>query len=255
MKLAKLLPSLVLLFLPLVAFASRTQTVAPSGYDVSYPQCKSVLPTGQTFAIVGVNDGLANTTNPCLQAELTWASKSTGTTAQPKTQLYVNTANPGGLNTASWPLTGTNAYGTCNGSNSTACAYQYGWNRALEDATIRGVQSPSLYQWWLDVETGNTWDSTTGGQQRNIADLEGMVAYFRSIGTDAGIYSTSYQLGQIAGLIPTTSPINNVLSWIPGASSLSGAQSNCSLAPLTAGGKVVLTQWFGRTFDQDNSCI
>lgn len=255
MKFAKLLPAILLLLAPLTASASRPAPAPPSGYDISYPQCNSKLPTGQTFGIVGVNNGLANTTNPCLQSELTWAAQSTGTTAQPKAQLYVNTANPGGLNTASWPLTGTNVYGTCDGSNSLACAYQYGWNRALEDATIRGVSNPSTYKWWLDVETGNTWDGTTGGQQRNIADLEGMVAYFRSLGTDAGIYSTSYQLGQIAGTIPTTSPINNVLSWIPGASSLSGAQANCFLAPLTAGGKVVMTQWFGRTFDQDNSCI
>jgi cell wall assembly regulator SMI1 len=112
-----------------------------------------------------------------------------------------------------------------------------------------------MYFWWLDIETGNTWDSSAGGQQRNLADIEGMVAYFRSISTEAGIYSTSYQLGQIAGTIPTSSPINNVMSWIPGARSLSGAQANCSLAPLTSGGKVVITQWFGRTFDQDYSCI
>ena len=109
------------------------------GNDISWPQCGTKLPTGQAFGIVGVNNGLATTTNPCLATELAWAAKSSGSTVQPKAQLYVNTANPGGLNTSSWPSTGTNSYGTCDHSNSLACAYQYGWNRASDDATIRGV--------------------------------------------------------------------------------------------------------------------
>src|SRR4051794_22516535 len=66
-----------------------------AGNDISWPQCGRTLPTGQAFGIVGVNNGLANTTNPCLATELSWAGNSKGTTLQPKTALYVNTANPG----------------------------------------------------------------------------------------------------------------------------------------------------------------
>ena len=50
----------------------------------------------------------------------------------------------------------------CDGSNSRACAYQYGWDRAHDDATGRGVRNPEQYMWWLDVEIANTWDYTEG---------------------------------------------------------------------------------------------
>src|ERR1039457_2468788 len=45
----------------------------PGGNDVSYPQCGVTLPSQQAFGIVGVNEGLANTTNPCLADEKAWA--------------------------------------------------------------------------------------------------------------------------------------------------------------------------------------
>src|SRR4051794_11318559 len=78
--------------------APAVAQAAPStvGYDVSHPQCGSVLPTGQAFAVVGVNGGTATTVNPCLSTQLRWASTSSGAVAaQPKVQLYLNTANPG----------------------------------------------------------------------------------------------------------------------------------------------------------------
>src|SRR5215471_9385169 len=56
---------------------------APTGNDLSYPQCGTAFPAGPAFGIVGVNCGLANDLNPCLgptssypsyrQAELYWA--------------------------------------------------------------------------------------------------------------------------------------------------------------------------------------
>ena len=238
---------------------SPTPTPSPVlstlGNDISYPQCSTTLPTSQAFGIVGVNNGLATTTNPCLANELAWASKSNGSTAQPKIQLYVNTANPGGLNTASWPSSGTNPYGTCDHSNSLACAYQYGWNRAQDDATGRGVASPQTYTWYLDVETANTWDSTTGGTLRNTADLEGMTAYFQSIGASVGLYSTNYQWGVIVGTsVSSSSNMNGLSSWLPGATSASSAQAKCSAAPLTTGGTVRLAQYTSNNLDYDVSC-
>jgi hypothetical protein len=237
--------------------------VAPTGNDISWPQCGKPLPTGQAFGIVGVNDGLANNTNPCLAEQLAWATKSTGaTTLVPKVALYVNTANPGGLGTASWPsnnvdpqgATTNNPYGTCDHANSAACAYQYGWNRAVEDAWQRGVSNPASYTWWLDVETINTWDSTSGGLARNAADLEGMTAYFKSLGAQVGVYSTSAQWAGIAGNVSATSNLNGLPNWRPGARTLAAAKSNCTLAPLTPGGKVVLTQYVSNNLDYDYAC-
>ena len=55
----------------------------------------------------------------------------------------------------------------------------YGYAKAYDDATIRGVDNPQDYLWWLDVETENSWQADKAA---NVADLEGMTAYFKSIG-------------------------------------------------------------------------
>ena len=34
-----------------------------------------------------------------------------------------------------WPTSGTTPYGTCDGGNSEACSYQYGWERAQNSVT------------------------------------------------------------------------------------------------------------------------
>lgn len=244
-----------------VAFAAKPVNNAPAtltGNDISWPQCSKSLPKGQAFGIVGVNGGLANNTNPCLAAQLAWANKSSGGTGQPLAALYVNTANPG-LAGSWWPTsnqydgtTVTNPYGTCDGTNTAACAYMYGYAKAYDDATIRGVSNPGSYTWWLDVETINSWEPDTTA---NAADLEGMTAYFQSIGATVGLYSTSYQWGQIVGTVSPGSNLSGLQSWIPGARSTSSAKSNCSLPPLTTGGSVTLTQYVSRNLDYDVSCI
>lgn len=246
---------LILVAVPAEAATSGTGT----GNDVSWPQCGKALPKGQTFAIVGVNNGLANTTNPCLAAELSWARTSKGGTAQPLVALYVNTANPGTAGSW-WPTSNTyggttvsNPYGQCkSGSVDAACSYMYGYAKAYDDANIRGVSNPGAYTWWLDVETGNSWSAD---QTANRADLEGMVAYFASIGAVTGIYSTASQWNQIAGTVPASSSLYILRNWLAGASSLASAKRKCSDAPLTGGGKVTLTQYVSGSFDYDFSCI
>ena len=251
---------------PVVGSGTAT---TPLGIDVSWPQCGKRLPKTQAFGIVGVNGGLATTTNPCLKDQLSWASQSVGGTLQDKIQLYVNTANPGGLDTASWPTSNTpeNPYGTCNGSDSIACAWQYGWNRALEDARDRfqpaatqaGTNtSPSAYIWWLDVETINTWKApiSSFNTQSNVAVLEGMTALFQSLGGRVGLYSTAYQWGQIVGSsVPTASNLNGLKNWRPGGANLKTAKQACSATPLTTNGAVVLTQFVSKNLDYDYSCI
>jgi hypothetical protein len=225
------------------------------GMDVSYPQCGTSLPTGQAFAVVGVNGGTATTTNPCLAEQLAWAAGSTGATVHDDIQLYVNTGNPGS-GAASWPRSGSNRYGDCDGSDSTACAYQYGWDRARDDATLRGIAEPAQYMWWLDVEIVNTWDISTGGHVRNAAVLEGMTEYFTSIGVrGVGLYSTQYQWTEIVGNgVSATSSLNGLSNWRPAGTDLAAAQATCSVAPLTPGGIVEMTQY--RTdFDYNHSCI
>jgi hypothetical protein len=242
-----------------IAAPAEAATTAGPGNDVSWPQCGKALPKGQTFGVVGVNNGLANNTNPCLKTQLTWAGTSTGGTGQPLVALYVNTGNPGKAGSW-WPTSNTyggtavaNPYGQCSaGAYDEACSYMYGYAKAYDDANIRGITGPAAYMWWLDVETGNSWSTNTGA---NRADLEGMADYFASIGAKTGIYSTRTQLRQITGTVPSSSNLYRLPSWLAGAQTLAAAKRSCSDAPLTGGGKVTLVQYVSGSFDYDHSCI
>ena len=253
--------------------AARKTTTSSAGNDISWPQCGKSFPSGQQFGIVGVNGGLANDQNPCLgpyghggtsASELAWSWKSTGTSKLGAYHaVYVNTADPSPA-VADWPKSSVAAdqYGTCDTitPDSQACAWEYGWERATQDVAwleaaagkVSVDPTPSTYTWWLDVETGNSWETGTAGLANNVADLQGMVAAFTSVTATTGIYSTSYQWGVITGK-SQASGLAGLADWIPGASTQSGAQSNCSLPSFT-GGPVPITQWFGSPFDGDVAC-
>jgi hypothetical protein len=249
---------------PAAASAATPTTV---GYDVSYPQCTKTLPSAHAFGLVGVNGGLSTKANPCLAQQLTWAWHSSGAVAsQPKAQLYLNTANPGQVTpqVATWPSQGITPYGTCDGTNTMACSWQYGWERAQNSVvsyftpaaqTAKVDSSPAHYTWWLDVETANTWQSGSSAElNRNRATLEGMTYYLTSQNAKVGLYSTRQQWNQIVGTVTTSSNLAGKNSWLPGATSLSGAAANCKQASLVPGGKVSLAQYVVSNWDRDRSC-
>ena len=249
-------------------------TATPLGIDVSYPQCGKTLPTNHAFGIVGINGGLANTTNPCMADQLLWANTAPGNTTQDNVQVYVNTGNPGGLNTKSWPnsnvdsggITQTNPHGVCDGSDSWACAWMYGWNRALEDDRDRfqpaarqaGISSTiGDYALWLDVELENSWKPATDGFNTvsNVAVLEAMTTYFTSVGARVGLYSTAYQWNSIVGSsVSIDSNLNGLPNWRPGGASLKTAKNACNAEPLTVNGNVVLTQFVSKGLDYNYVC-
>src|SRR6266704_2765578 len=162
-----------------------------SGYDISYPQCGGPFPANVLFGIVGVNDGIVYSANPCLgsgdgASELAWAEQY-----EPAAVLYANTANPGPTLSSHWP-NGQTAPMFCDPANndSADCAYDYGWNAAADsyrDAVNAYVslgrlqagasQTPAPNEWWLDVETANSWQADTG---HNIAALQGAVGYLKT---------------------------------------------------------------------------
>jgi hypothetical protein len=287
---------------PAFAASRSGRSTTKTGNDISYPQCGGAFPSGQAFGLVGVNGGLANDPNPCLgpygsggasTSELYWAEMaSTGALAsQPKAGLYVNTADPAdtynGQVIADWPKDntggGSDPYGLCStdssglGANSTACAWQYGWNLAQQDAQVffapaasalggKVSTNPGDYRWWLDVETVNSWQSGTSGQEMNDADIEGMVAYLSELTASGstshpqvGIYSTSSQWSSVtggstviaSGKAGTT--ISDLPDWVAGARSLSAAQRACTGAAFSGGG-VQLSQWIANPFDGDVAC-
>ena len=272
-------------------------TSTPTGNDLSYPQCGSRFPSGAAFGIVGVNGGVANDLNPCLGSsssytgsELYWAvASTTGRTALPKASLYVNTGDPGntfnGTVIADWPTSSSSAdpYGSCGtttvtisstaysvGDASQACAWQYGFDKAGQDASwltntadaidgqhapVTVSDTPGSYPWWLDVETANTWQGGGSGQAMNVADLQGMIAALQASGvTSVGAYSTSSQWDQITG--GTTSASGSlwmIPTWLPGARSLSGAEANCTQTSFTGATGITVTQWVARP-DGDYAC-
>jgi len=250
---------------------------APVGADVSFPQCGGALPPDQAFGVVGVNDGLAGTRNPCLGEELIWATdRTTGASSEPNASLYVNTGDPGnsydGEPVADWSFSGTGPYGTClatveaphlfgAGQNSLACAWEYGSQKAAQDlvwlqgaaASVGLPTEAGAYPWWLDVETSNSWQSST---QLNLADLEGMVYSLERAGVlSLGVYAFPPQWGQITGGITTLAPgsLHPLSDWLPGAGSLAAAESSCQQPPFV-GGTVRLAQFPSGQFDGDYAC-
>ena len=264
---------------------SGSQASSPAGIDVSYPQCSDSLPSTAAFAVVGVNGGLANNYNSCLDQQFAFATTLTATTTQPVAQTYLNTADPGN-GVDDWPspdhpgaYAGTETpVGTCDydfgssgaGGNSPACAYIYGYDMvegiatpsqvvpgdadAFTDATGGSLADQPV---WLDVETGNSWLAGANGLPMNTAVLQGMVDALHTLGTTSiGIYSTADQWQQVTGTTATTaaSGLSGLPVWYPGYSSQSAATKACSTATSFTGGPVALTQWFGHPYDGDVSC-
>lgn len=237
------------------------------GYDVSHPQCDTDLPRERAFAVVGVNGGLSTRANPCLQEQLTWAWESSGEVAgQPRAQLYLNTANPGQLldEVTTWPTGGSTPYGACDGTNSTACSWEYGWERAENSVlsfftpaarAARVDSQPSRYVWWLDVETMNTWQyGSAEANARNRATLEGMASYLLSRDAEVGIYSTGRQWGQIVGAVGDDSVLAELDSWLAGSVTADQAEAACDDDPLVPDGEVVLSQYVRDEWDRNVAC-
>lgn len=253
---------------------ARSKPHSANGYDVSYPQCGKTLPAA-TFGIVGVNDGIVFSANPCLgtgdgPSELAWAQAA----ANHAPAFYANTGDPGPAYSSHWP-NGQVSPQACDpaANNSTSCSYDYGWNAAQDSfgqavtaeqqvngstadvATAAAAQAP----WWLDVETANSWETlesaygqTSEAKANDIAALDGAVAYLQSVGVaSVGFYSTSYQWTQITG--GTGTHYATLPDWVAGFRNLSAARSGCTAAGF-AGGPVRLTQYPANGLDADYPC-
>jgi hypothetical protein len=222
---------------------------APIGYDISFPQCASgTYPANAAFGIVGVNGGKPFTPNPCLASEYQWAL------AAPRPpQFYVNTADPGPASPQWNPATSEPKPGCDGTADNLDCAYNYGVHAAQDaftsaDTTTGGAAAN--HTWWLDVETANSWSSTS--KPANAAAVHGFVDYLvAQPGVSVGIYSTGYQWGVITG---TPSGFETLPNWVPGAGTEAQAASYCTPARSFTGGPVVMTQFPLNGFDGDYLC-
>ena len=249
--------AVVVLTGPAYAGNHKPRTTAPATYDVSYPQCGKTLPAPIDGGIVGVNGGLVYSANPCLATEYAWAAQATTTYAP---AFYANTGNPGPAYSSHWP-TGQQLPQVCDGTNSEACSYDYGYN-AAQDSFARAAAvtaTASSRTWWLDVETGNSWQTLESAYGQNAtaqandrASIAGAVAALHDAGVSTvGVYSTSYQWGQITGGSGTQFAAQPV--WVAGVGSLSTAKSNCTSTSFT-GGRVTLAQYASNGYDADVHC-
>jgi hypothetical protein len=197
---------------PTVTVPPRAPAVVLTGvgFDVSYPQCRSTLPKGAGFGIVGVNGGAPLTSNKCLAEQVAWA-RGTGGHA-----VYVNTSYPG--------------YGD---------PVAFG-RRIIDDAIGRehkaGVSGTAM--WWLDVETTNTWAGTT---QENATVLASMAARLQESGVRVGIYSSPQQWQEIAGGWSPGLPVWNAT----GPGTQAAAATSC--AESFAGSTSAIVQWVQRS--------
>jgi hypothetical protein len=152
------------------------------------------------------------------------------------------------------------------GPDNQACAWQYGFNKAYADyqqvaATDYQTNTPIPAQsvpWWFDVETSNSWDSGTAGQQNNVATLEGMQAALKqlNVSDQLGAYSTNAQWSQIFGTqITSTSPLRSLINWQAGARNEKAAVTACSNAKFAGTEGVITLTQYTTTIDSDYSCI
>ncbi|HEX9036837.1 MAG TPA: hypothetical protein VF808_07580 [Ktedonobacterales bacterium] len=221
--------------------APERQPVAPTasiyptgatGYDVSWPNCSAKPPAHPPFGIVGVNDGTGYSQNPCLAQEAAWF---------PALSLYANT---GWYNQSSH--INPNSPKVCASGDNNCLAYNYGYNAGLYALNYANSQNLHASVWWLDVETGNTWNADTT-QNRNSLQGEYDALIANGV-TTVGVYSTTYQWDTITGTW-----LNNWPNW--GATTVhtaSQAAKFCTGHQFT-GGPTYLIQFTG-SLDQDYAC-
>jgi hypothetical protein len=241
--------------------------------DVSFPQCGAPLPhlDNGYAGILGTNNGISFSRNPCLVAQLRWAKELAGPPA-----FYVNTGNPGPARARSWPI-GQSSPQTCSASNpdSLGCAYDYGWNAAWDSYSVAVDAAQRLHHvdranarsraanvaWWLDVETMNSWRTLDDGvsshaQRSDVSAIAGEIDALRVIGVESvGIYSTRFQWSQITGGNRVTQGrFAGIPVWLAGYGSKTDAMNGCSDSSFT-GGPVEMTQYLGSDgFDADVVC-
>jgi hypothetical protein len=244
----------------LVPQAAHAATPAPTGIDVSYPNCGTLLPSAD-FVVVGINAGRGRTDNPCRADQLALAAAAPGT-AHTRLDVYVNTQNPTPTQAQSWPTGDVtfdghrmrSPYGRCTGGKSQACSWIYGASIARDDVarlTSAGFTG-RVGRWWLDVETANSWSASTG---RNRAALEGMAAALTEQGQRVGLYALPGEFRDLIGTVPASSRLTALPSWIAGAADQAHAAQLCTRSPLTAG-RVLLVQFkdVAAALDRDVAC-
>jgi hypothetical protein len=201
--------------------------------DVSWPNCKEKS-VATAEGIVGITGGLDFTPNKCLGNEVNWFSS---------TALYMNTGWPG----TNFHLQYPHSPLACAATDSNCLAYNYGYHAALYAIHYADSQLVANTQWWLDVETDNSW---TNDPIQNAAALIGMVEAIQqnTFSSHVGFYSSAFQWGQIVG---NWRP--NLPAWVATGSTSEAVAKRACLEPSFTAGQVVFSQYTLR-LDENYLC-
>jgi putative cell wall-binding protein len=221
---------------PAILASGQPYPPGSTGYDISWPQCGEAYPAGPfTVAIVGVNDGHAFSTNPCLTSEAAWAG--------PHLSDYINLNAPEGSDTSQWA---NGPAGPCSATDELCQAYNYGANAAAASVATAGASGATSSVWWLDVETANYW---TSDPEVNAEVIRGALDALAARHLLVAIYSTPYQWSQIAG---SYSP--PVAEWVPTGVATSNPARWCGAEYRFTSGPTWLVQRVAGNYDGDYAC-
>lgn len=209
-----------------------TNPYSGSGYDVSYPQCSNTTPyPANEYAIIGIGDGRAFTTNPCVQGLWSRALMAGATSLS----IYVNTGNSGayGKDITTDCATGVpSSYTTRQeqqsweiGCSEADYAFQAALNNGINPNAPSNMPSISAGMWWADIETGTSWSNNTS---LNRAAIDGLMselasprngAFSGEAGVAVGIYSNTSFWNSITGNSPSNpfTPTGSYADWWAGS--------------------------------------
>ena len=251
------------------ASSSSAYLEANLGVDISWPpsNCTVPIPQEVTLGIVGVTGGKAFTPNPCLAQETT---KFKGR----QLELYINGDYQSGPALQTYQDSRIAKFKTCDSATPDfmkCVAEDYGYNNgqyAVQQADKNGV---SASVWWIDVETGNSWDGNTSGHSvsENISSLTGTMEAIEKYASETaktpvviGFYSVPGTMwNKITGgwQAPDARNIDNpkthAPNWVSKAiGSLAEAEAACRGNDFTGGGTRLVQYQTDPSIDRDVSC-
>jgi hypothetical protein len=221
---------------------------ASFGYDISFPQCPRPFPSAPfAFAMVGVTEGIAFSTNDCLHEQFVWAQQATN--AAPGLYLNLNAVMYISLQQA---MNGPK--GKCAWADGGCQAYNYGYNTAQAAFDYATEKEATTQMWWLDVEWQNYW---TYNYTLNDLVIQGAIDFFVSKGSAVGIYSTPLQWNHIAGprFVPSLPHKASMPLWLATMETAAAALEYCTPDNAFAGGTIWYVQYPGANFDENRSCL
>lgn len=202
--------------------------------DLSWPNCNEKLTDLSFSGIIGVNNGLDLSKNPCLSSQSLLFHNSYS--------LYLNTGYPG----LPYVQKYTSYPKKCSLQDSLCLAYDWGYNDALYSINYASSQDVHSFVWWLDVESDNSWSNNYRVNRQTLIGMINALTKNTFIPT-IGFYAYPGQWQ-----ILTNSWKNNYPAWVAtGSSSKLLAINYCLLS--FDGGNVWLSQ-FTTKLDDNYVC-